>query len=80
MMSMFDLVDETSAKIAKANAQRRRICGDEVDGSMNKWNGRPYSQGYYEIFEKRDCLARVSGSHEAQSNLGSDTSVCFVRC
>ncbi|KAK6941111.1 Helicase-associated domain [Dillenia turbinata] len=50
-VSLFDVVDETSisAKIAKAN-------GAAANPLVNRWNGRPYSQRYYEILEKRKTL------------------------
>lgn len=51
-VSLFDVVDETSAKLVKFNG------GSAGAGSnlINRWNGRPYSQRYYEILEKRRTL------------------------
>lgn len=50
-VSLFDVVDETSfsAKLAKSN-------GGAGSSLINRWNGRPYSQRYYEILEKRKTL------------------------
>ena len=58
-VSLFDVVDETSvsAKIVKSNGNGG---GGMNNGSgnnlINGWNGRPFSQRYYEILEKRKTL------------------------
>lgn len=49
-VSLFDVVDDTSAKFAKFNG------GGAGSDLINRWNGRPYSQRYYEILEKRRTL------------------------
>ncbi|XWS36077.1 hypothetical protein CRYUN_Cryun20dG0053000 [Craigia yunnanensis] len=53
-VSLFDVVDETSAKIAESNCGR--LAAMNFSSSINKWNGRPYSPRYYEILEKRKTL------------------------
>uniref|UniRef100_A0A2P2M1N5 RNA helicase n=1 Tax=Rhizophora mucronata TaxID=61149 RepID=A0A2P2M1N5_RHIMU len=59
-VSLFDVVDDTSlsAKIGKANgggAAGLSNCGGG-SSSINRLNGRPYSQRYYDILEKRKSL------------------------
>ncbi|XP_011002735.1 PREDICTED: probable pre-mRNA-splicing factor ATP-dependent RNA helicase [Populus euphratica] len=56
-VSLFDVVDETSlsAKIVKSNG----AMGNNNNGGsslINRWNGKPYSQRYYDILEKRKNL------------------------
>ncbi|XP_073132666.1 probable pre-mRNA-splicing factor ATP-dependent RNA helicase DEAH2 isoform X1 [Henckelia pumila] len=54
-VSLFDVVDEASvsAKISKANG----IDGMTSSAStINRWNGRPLSQRYHEILDKRKSL------------------------
>ncbi|KAF7120576.1 hypothetical protein RHSIM_Rhsim13G0002600 [Rhododendron simsii] len=51
-VSLFDVVDDTSAKLAKFNGGG----GGAGSNLINRWNGRPYSQRYYEILEKRRTL------------------------
>lgn len=54
-VSLFDVVDETSvsAKISKSNGSGAVNNNNNI---VNRWNGRPYSQRYYEILEKRRSL------------------------
>ena len=53
-VSLFDVVDETSvSKITKANGAAARI---STPPGVNRWSGRPYSQRYYDILEKRKTL------------------------
>lgn len=52
-VSLFDVVDDTSAKLAKFNDVGGGGAGSNL---INRWNGRPYSQRYYEILEKRRTL------------------------
>ncbi|XP_077240420.1 putative pre-mRNA-splicing factor ATP-dependent RNA helicase DEAH3 isoform X2 [Tasmannia lanceolata] len=51
-VSLFDVKDETSisAKLLKVNGS---FMGG---GTTNPWNGRPYSQRYFDILEKRKTL------------------------
>lgn len=56
-VSLFDVVDETAvaAKAAKSNGVGAMM--DNNNNSLiNGWNGKPYSQRYYEILEKRKTL------------------------
>ena len=57
-VSLFDVVDETSvsAKISKSNGSGAINNNNNNNNLINKWNGRPYSQRYYEILEKRTTL------------------------
>ncbi|WCJ22352.1 RNA helicase family protein [Euphorbia peplus] len=62
-LSLFDVVDETSvSKITRATGWGvaapppiMNINGI-ANGNINRWNGRPYSQRYYDILEKRKTL------------------------
>ena len=53
-VSLFDVLDETSAKIAESSGGG--LAAMNFSSSINKWNGRPFSQRYYEILEKRKTL------------------------
>ncbi|KAL9995733.1 putative RNA helicase [Helianthus debilis subsp. tardiflorus] len=54
-VSLFDVVDQSSAaaKLHKSNGGAAVNAGVSP---VNKWNGRPYSQRYYDILEKRKTL------------------------
>lgn len=57
-VSLFDVVDDSSvSKLSRPNG------GGAVQGgnnnmlpNINRWNGRPYSQRYHDILEKRKTL------------------------
>ncbi|XP_058761172.1 probable pre-mRNA-splicing factor ATP-dependent RNA helicase DEAH2 isoform X1 [Vicia villosa] len=49
-VSLFDVVDDAAAKMVKTNGG---LIGNSL---INHWNGKPYSQRYYEILEKRKTL------------------------
>lgn len=64
-VSLFDVVDETSvsAKLAKSNGVMTAAGGGGggngnlgASSLVNRWNGRVFSQRYYEILEKRRTL------------------------
>lgn len=56
-VSLFDVVDESSvSKLAKTNGGPMSNSSVTATPLVNKWNGRPYSQRYYEILEKRKTL------------------------
>ncbi|CAL1392056.1 unnamed protein product [Linum trigynum] len=58
-VSLFDVVDETAAaKLTKANGgvATAGVNGISYSGSVNPWNGKPFSQRYYDILEKRKTL------------------------
>lgn len=48
-VSLFDVVDDTVGKMAKSNG----FVGNNL---INRWNGKPYSQRYHDILEKRKTL------------------------
>ncbi|CAA6663655.1 unnamed protein product [Spirodela intermedia] len=53
-VSLFDVVDDSSvSKLTKANGAAGRAA---TPPGTNRWTGRPYSQRYYEILEKRKTL------------------------
>ncbi|KAJ6675031.1 ATP-DEPENDENT RNA HELICASE [Salix viminalis] len=56
-VSLFDVVDETSvsAKLLKSNGAMSNN-NNEGSTSINRWNGKPYSQRYFEILQKRKNL------------------------
>ncbi|KAJ6729345.1 ATP-DEPENDENT RNA HELICASE [Salix viminalis] len=56
-VSLFDVVDETSvsAKSVKSNGAMSNI-NNGGSSLINRWNGKPYSQRYYDILEKRKNL------------------------
>ncbi|CAL1357836.1 unnamed protein product [Linum trigynum] len=58
-VSLFDVMDETAAaKLTKANGgvATAGVNGISYSGSVNPWNGKPFSQRYYDILEKRKTL------------------------
>ncbi|KAK3194328.1 hypothetical protein Dsin_025638 [Dipteronia sinensis] len=56
-VSLFDVVDETSvsAKITKLNGIGAAM-NNNTNSLINSWNGKPYSQRYFDILEKRKTL------------------------
>ncbi|XP_057474549.1 probable pre-mRNA-splicing factor ATP-dependent RNA helicase DEAH2 isoform X1 [Actinidia eriantha] len=56
-VTLFDVVDDTSvsAKLSKSNGGLLNVTTN-MNPLLNRWNGRPYSQRYYEILEKRKTL------------------------
>lgn len=57
-MSLFDVVDETSvsAKLAKSNGGGTVMNHNSGNNLVNSWTGKPFSQRYFEILEKRKTL------------------------
>ncbi|KAL1349589.1 hypothetical protein HN51_026110 [Arachis hypogaea] len=53
-VSLFDVVDDGAVKMAKPNGGAANVVGG--NSLINRWNGRAYSQRYYEILEKRKTL------------------------
>ncbi|XP_068662591.1 probable pre-mRNA-splicing factor ATP-dependent RNA helicase DEAH2 isoform X1 [Aristolochia californica] len=72
-VSLFDVVDETtvSAKLATAN-------GAFTGGKSNPWNGRPFSQRYFEILEKRKTLPVWQQKEEFVQTLRDNQSLILV--
>lgn len=54
-VSLFDVVDDSSlpGKTPKVNGAMN---GNTAFPAINRWNGRPYSQRFFEILEKRKSL------------------------
>ncbi|PON42058.1 putative pre-mRNA-splicing factor ATP-dependent RNA helicase [Trema orientale] len=57
-VSLFDVVDETTvaAKISKSNGGGAPMNNNSGNSLINPWNGKPYSQRYFDILEKRRTL------------------------
>lgn len=58
-VSLFDVVDEAtvaSAKMNKSNGGGGATNHNPMSSLINRWTGKPYSQRYYEILEKRKTL------------------------
>ena len=53
-VTLFDVVNDTSVS-AKSNGGLLNVITN-MNPLLNRWNGRPYSQRYYEILEKRKTL------------------------
>lgn len=84
-VSLFDVVDDTTAKMVKPNG------GAIVNSLVNKWNGKPYSQRYHDILEKRKTLPVWHQKEEflqvlkdnqtlilvGETGSGKTTQVCF---
>ncbi|KAF9620940.1 hypothetical protein IFM89_015337 [Coptis chinensis] len=81
-VSLFDVVDEATAlsgKISKMN-------GVGVGGNLslaqnlnlNRWNGRPYSQRYFDILEKRKTLPVWQQKDEFLQALNANQSLILV--
>lgn len=50
-VSLFDVVDDAAAKMSKSNGG-----AVAANNFINRWNGKPYSQRYHDILEKRKTL------------------------
>ncbi|KAL6223386.1 hypothetical protein ACLB2K_006773 [Fragaria x ananassa] len=57
-VSLFDVVDETTVAAAKMNKLNGggAMNQNPMSSVINRWTGKPYSQRYYEILEKRKTL------------------------
>ncbi|KAM0951211.1 putative RNA helicase [Dioscorea sansibarensis] len=55
-VSLFDVVDETSVSGKSSRINGRSPAAATVSPTINRWSGRPYSQRYFEILEKRRTL------------------------
>jgi len=85
-VSLFDVVDDSAAKMAKTN-------GGAANNLINHWTSRPYSQRYFEILEKRKTLPVWHQKEEflqvlkdnqtlilvGETGSGKTTQVCFVQ-
>ncbi|XP_068661015.1 probable pre-mRNA-splicing factor ATP-dependent RNA helicase DEAH2 isoform X3 [Aristolochia californica] len=72
-VSLFDVVDEAtvSAKLANVN-------GLFTSGMSNPWNGRPFSQRYFEILEKRKTLPVWQQKEEFVQTLRENQTLILV--
>lgn len=96
-VSLFDVVDETSvssAKMSKSNGGAGATANhNAVSNLINRWTGKPYSQRYYEILEKRKTLPVWHQKEEflqalkasqslilvGETGSGKTTQVCFCK-
>ncbi|KAL6500237.1 hypothetical protein OROHE_025603 [Orobanche hederae] len=78
-VSLFDVVDETAAsgKRSRFNGGGS-ITSSGVSSMINKWNGRPYSQRYYEILEKRKTLPVWHQKEDFLMMLGANQTIILV--
>ncbi|TQE11484.1 hypothetical protein C1H46_002859 [Malus baccata] len=81
-VSLFDVVDETSislAKMSKSNGGGGAAANQNAVSSMiNRWTGKPYSQRYYEILEKRKTLPVWHQKEEFLQALKASQSLILV--
>ncbi|KFK35415.1 hypothetical protein AALP_AA5G281500 [Arabis alpina] len=71
-VSLFDVMEDPSAKQAKLNGI------PDVNSMINKWNGKPYSQKYYDILEKRRTLPVWLQKEEFLRNLKENQTLILV--
>ncbi|KAL6525890.1 hypothetical protein OROMI_030285 [Orobanche minor] len=78
-VSLFDVVDDTAAsgKRSRFNGGGS-ITSSGVSSMINKWNGRPYSQRYYEILEKRKTLPVWHQKEDFLMMLGANQTIILV--
>ncbi|KAL8170369.1 hypothetical protein V2J09_022173 [Rumex salicifolius] len=55
-VSLFDVLEDTSASSKFSKVNGLGIINGSASSMVNKWNGKAYSQRYYEILEKRKSL------------------------
>lgn len=79
-VSLFDVVDETSvsAKIVKSNGGGAAMNNNTGNSLVNSWTGKPYSQRYYEILEKRKTLPVWHQKEEFLQVLKSNQTLILV--
>lgn len=77
---MFDVVDETSvsARLNKSDGSGAIMNHSTGNNTINSWNGRPYSQRYYEILEKRKTLPVWQQKDEFLQVLKANQSLVLV--
>lgn len=76
-VSLFDVVDDTSAS-AKLSKSNGAISTYNQNSLINRWNGRPYSQRYYDILEKRKTLPVWHQKEEFLQALMANQSLILV--
>jgi len=89
-VSLFDVVDDSVAKMAKSNGGANNSVANAL---INRWNARPYTPRYFEILEKRKTLPVWHQKEEflhalkdnqtlilvGETGSGKTTQVCFVQ-
>lgn len=94
-VSLFDVVDETTVAAAKMNKLNGggAMNQNPMSSVINRWTGKPYSQRYYEILEKRKTLPVWHQKEEffqalkksqslilvGETGSGKTTQVCFCK-
>lgn len=72
-VSLFDVVDDMPAKKVNVGS-----LNGSMTPSINKWNGKPYSQRFYEILEKRKTLPVWHQKEEFLQALKSNQTLILV--
>lgn len=75
-VSLFDVVDE-NASSKKSNGAVSGV-NNAVTSLINRWNGRPYTQRYYNILEKRKTLPVWHKKDEFLKALKANQSLILV--
>ncbi|KAI4340255.1 hypothetical protein MLD38_025114 [Melastoma candidum] len=79
-VSLFDVVDDPTVKTSKSNgfSAPNGAAAGNGNSSINRLNGRAYSQRYYEILEKRRTLPVWQQKDEFLDALRSNQSLILV--
>lgn len=75
-LSLFDVMDDPSAPSKNANINGLPDAG--INSLVNKWNGKPYSQRYYDILEKRRTLPVWLQKEEFLKTLNNNQTLILV--
>ena len=73
-VSLFDVVDDGAAKMAKSNGG----AANNNNNLVNRWTQRPFSQRYFEILEKRKTLPVWHQKHEFLQALSESQTLILV--
>lgn len=74
-VSLFDVVDDTATKKANLTLNGGNSM---MASSINKWTGKPYSQRFYDILEKRKTLPVWHQKEEFLQALKSNQTLILV--
>lgn len=78
-VSLFDVMEDPSAKNNKSNVLGgASAAAAGMSNLLNKWNGKPYSQRYYDILEKRRDLPVWLQKDEFLRTLQSNQTLILV--
>uniref|UniRef100_A0A0D3B734 RNA helicase n=1 Tax=Brassica oleracea var. oleracea TaxID=109376 RepID=A0A0D3B734_BRAOL len=78
-VSLFDVMEDPSAKNNKSNVLGgASAAAAGISNLINKWNGKPYSQRYYDILEKRRDLPVWLQKDEFLRTLQSNQTLILV--